>query len=233
MSVVRGILGRLVPALTIAAGVVIVTAGLMAVVGPVAGYVPAATDFVEPTPSGTLAPGATPEPTPGPTPNVPVATRVVVPALRIDLAVLAQTFGPGHGSYPLCDVAQYLEQFNQPSEAGTTYIYAHARTGMFLPLLTQWQRDHAKSMTGDLVMVYTADDKRYLYEIFTAEIATNFDLARSVPAGASWLILQTSTGPNPTFPKLMVAARLLSVTDVPHAEANPVAHWRDCRRPGG
>jgi len=230
MTFVQGLLGRLASALTIAAGVVIVTAGLLAVVGPVAGYVPAATQLAQPTPTGSPEPGATPEPTPGPTPAVPAATRVVVPALRIDLAVVAQTFGPGHGSYPLCDVAQYLEQFRQPSQQGTTYIYAHARTKMFLPLLTQWQRDHAKRMMGDLVEVYTADDKRYLYEIFTAEIATNFDLARSVPAGASWLILQTSTGPNPTFPKLMVAARLLSVSDVPHAEANPTPHVRDCRR---
>jgi hypothetical protein len=232
MSFTRDVIGRALVALLIAGGTIVVTSGLLAAVSPVVGYVPPP-DQVSPEPTattpGSFDPAATPGPSPEATPAVPVATRVVVPALRIDLPVVSQTYGPGHGAYPLCDVAQYLNEFKQPSEQGTTYLYGHARDGMFGPLLTQWQRDHGKKMVGDLVLVYTKDDKRYLYGIFTAEVATDFSLARSVPAGESWVILQTSTGPNPTFPRLMVAARLIEVTDVSHAEANPTPHARDCR----
>jgi hypothetical protein len=232
MTFTRDLLGSVLTALLIAGGAIVVTSGLLAAVSPVAGYVPPSAQLASPepsaTPSGSFDPSKSPGPSPEATPAVAVATRVVVPALRIDLPVVSQTYGPGHGAYPLCDVAQYLKEFKQPSEQGTTYLYGHARDGMFGPLLTQWQRDHGKKMVGDLVLVYTKDDKRYLYGIFTAEAATDFSLARSVPAGESWLILQTSTGPNPTFPRLMVAARLIEVTDVSHAEANPTPHARDC-----
>jgi hypothetical protein len=236
MTFVRGLLGRLLAALLMAGGVVIVTSGLLAMISPASGYMPTPTEIssAEPTatPLGSIEPATSPSPTPGPTPvvAVAVASRVVVPALSIDLPVVAQTYGPGHGSYPLCDVAQYLEQFGQPSQPGTTYIYAHARVGMFLPLLTQWQRDKGKHLLGDLVQVYTEDGKLYLYEIFRAETAFDFALARAVPPGESWLILQTSTGPNFTFAKLMVAARLLNVADGSPAEANPTPHVRDCRK---
>jgi hypothetical protein len=231
MSFTRDVVGRLLVVLLVAAGAMVVTSGLLAAVSPVVGYVPPSGQVApEPTatPAGSLDPAATPGPSPEATPSVAAASRVVVPALRIDLPVVSQTYGPGHGAYPLCDVAQYLNEFKQPSQEGTTYLYGHARDGMFGPLLTEWQRDHGKKMMGNLVLVYTADDKRYLYGIFVAEIATNFSLARSVPAGESWVLLQTSTASNPAFPKLMVAARLIEVSEASHAEANPTPHARDC-----
>jgi sortase (surface protein transpeptidase) len=232
MSFLRGLPARLVAAVLVAAGIVVVTSGLLNVVSPASGFaLPSGTPFVEvtPTPGGSVEPTNEPSPTPGVQTKVPVASRVVVPALGIDLPVVAQTYGPGHGSFPLCDVAQYLEQFAQPSQAGTTYIYGHARAGMFGPLFFTWQRDKGKSIVGDLVQVYTKDDKVYLYEVFKVITSHTFDLARSVPPGEHWVILQTSTGPTATPPRLMVAAKLLNIADTTHAAANPTPHARDCR----
>lgn len=232
MTFLRGLPARLLGAVLVAAGIVVVTSGILGVVNPAAGF-PA---LLTPTPlEATATPGASPEatnepsPTPGASPTVPVASRVVVPALGIDLPVVAQTYGPGHGSFPLCNVAQYLEQFAQPSQAGTTYIYGHARTGMFGPLWLTWRRDKGVSMIGDLVQVYTKDDKVYLYEIFKVITSHTFDLARSVPPGEQWVLLQTSTGYTALPPRLMVVGRLLNVANTTHSAANPTPHAVDCR----
>jgi hypothetical protein len=190
----------------------------------------------------TSTPAASPSPSQGPSPSVEtspspsgspapaIASRVVVPAMKIDLPIVAQSFGPGKGTYPLCDVAQYLEVFGQPSEPGTTYLYAHAREGMFLPLLRASERNNGRSMIGDLVQVYTTDGTLYLYEIFRVKRhSRDFSLADDVPLGEQRLILQTSEGPKGTIPKLQIAARLVSIGTATLEEANPKAKPRDCR----
>src|SRR3990172_2463971 len=179
---------------------------------------------------GPAGPSEPPSPTPSASVEVAVTSRVVIPALKIDLPIVAQSYGPGQGSYPLCDVAQYLEIFKQPSQPGTTYIYAHAREGMFLPLLLQSQRDNGQAMIGDLVQVYTSDGHVYLYEIYRVKRhATDFSLAEDVPEGEQGLILQTSEGPRGTIPKLQIAAKLLNVAQASLAESNPTPYPRDCR----
>ena len=92
-------------------------------------------------PRPAAAPGETDEPTQRPEPDVrpgrEVATRVVVPALSIDLPVIK-----GNDGYPCCNVAMYLhtansaakDAFGQPGEGRATYLYAHARDGMFGPI---------------------------------------------------------------------------------------------------
>ncbi len=60
----------------------------------------------------------------------------------------------------------YLEDLGQPGQPGATYLYAHARTGMFLPLLDTSKVNNGKAMLGKLVQVYTNDDMLYLYEIY-------------------------------------------------------------------
>jgi hypothetical protein len=239
MDRLRALLDRLLPALIAAGGVAFLAAGIMTVLDPAA-----ALGEIEPSPTPIATPSPTPRPSPssGPTPSVApspspigspapsVASRVVYPALKIDLPIVAQSFGPGKGAYPLCDVAQYLEIFRQPSEVGTTYIYAHAREDMFLPLLRQSERNNGKGMIGDLVEVYTADGTQYIYEIFQVKRhSRNFALADQVPEGEQRLILQTSEGPKGTVPKLQVAANLVSVGTVPLEEANPKPKPRDCR----
>ena len=67
-----------------------------------------------------------------------MATRVVIPSLGIDLPIVSRDLAvPNQGPdvYPPCDVAVYHTSFQQPGQPGTAYLYAHARDGMFLPLL--------------------------------------------------------------------------------------------------
>jgi hypothetical protein len=238
MDRIRALLDRLLPALIAAAGVALLAAGLMTVLDPAA--VQAEIDAsptlaaASPTPSPSPSPSEVPSPEASPSPSgsaaLAVASRVVVPALKIDLPIVAQSYGPGKGAYPLCDVAQYLEIFRQPSEIGTTYIYGHAREGMFLPLLKASERNNGKGMIGDLVQVYTTDGTVYLYEIFRVKRhSRDFALADDVPLGEQRLILQTSEGPKGTVPKLQVAARLVSTGTATLEEANPKAKPRDCR----
>jgi hypothetical protein len=240
MDRIRSFVDRLLPALIAAGGVALLAAGLMTAVDPAA-----AQAELEASPSvavATATPAASASPSHGPTPSIEaspspsgspgpaIASRVVVPAMNIDLPIVAQSFGPGKGAYPLCDVAQYLEVFGQPSEPGTTYLYAHAREGMFLPLLRASERNNGRSMIGDLVQVYTTDGTVYLYEIFRVKRhSRDFSLADDVPLGERRLILQTSEGPKGTIPKLQIAARLVSTGTAPLDEANPKAKPRDCR----
>ena len=120
------------------------------------------------TPAGTPPASIVPDPTTKP--GRAVATRVVVPALKIDLPVVK-----GNDGYPLCNVAMYLhtanvraskDAFGQPGEGRATYLYAHARDGMFGPIYElAIQKKQAKKMLGMVVQVYTSDLKLYLYEI--------------------------------------------------------------------
>ena len=91
----------------------------------------------------------------------PLATRVAVPGLGIDLPVVLQN---GHAS-PSCDAAMYLQGLSQPGEAGVTFLYAHARTGMFLPLLTASLVNNGSRMIGMKVYVWTSDSHLYTYQI--------------------------------------------------------------------
>ena len=154
-----------------ALGVTLLAAGLLTYTTPVtaeAGAVPTA----EPTAS------ARPE-TPDPADHAPaarfrgaerraerpadrVATRVRIAALDIDLPVVP----PGDANdYPLCDVAMWIGALGQPGQGRATYLYAHAREGMFLPLLEQSKIKNGKKMLGMIVEVWTSDDQRFLYEI--------------------------------------------------------------------
>jgi hypothetical protein len=224
------LLGRIVPAVIVAAGVTLLAAGLLAFTSPFPGG---------PTPSPTASPtvvAASPFPTPSPSAALTasanaVASRVVVPALKIDLPVVSGLVDPpgNPGNYPLCDVAQYLTDFPQPGQPGTTYIYGHARTGMFLPLLEESQRNNGAAMIGALVQVYTDDSWVYLYEIYRVKRhATDFSLAEHLAAGEHRLILQTSEGPRGTIPKLQIAARLLNSQPANPRDATPSAKPRVC-----
>ncbi|HWH38081.1 MAG TPA: hypothetical protein VNT28_09945 [Candidatus Limnocylindrales bacterium] len=203
---------------------------------------PPASPGTEPTqPAVTSQPGTTarPGPTPTPRPNATsrpsgraLATRIVIPSMNIDLAVVSgDLVVPGNRNfYPLCDVAQYLMEYSQPGERGTTYLYAHARSGMFLPLLTASQRNNGRSMIGKLVEVYTSHNQLHLYEIYLVKRhATDLSLAHELPPGGQQLIMQTSEGPRGTVPKLQVAARPVSVVPADPRDANPTARPRACR----
>jgi hypothetical protein len=168
----------------------------------------------------------------GPLRPAPVASRVVVEQLGIDLPVVSSDLQPPPANYPLCDVAQYLTTYRNPGQAGSTYVYAHARDGMFGALFTASTMDDGASLIGLEAQVYRDDGQRFTYRITEVmRHATDYSLADSVAPGAQRLILQTSEGPYGTVPKLLVAAELITTDSVDLAEANPEARPRDCRPP--
>ena len=229
-SLVHRVRTRLLPALLTACGVALLAGGLMSyttvVVGP-----PVARPLASYTPLPTLGasiaiPGATDALV---TPTFPpdrVATRIVIRRLNIDLPVMLQT--DNYGIYPLCDVALYQPLLGQPGQGRATYIYAHARAGMFLPLLNRSERaDDGQSMVGMTVEVYTSDDWLYLYTISEVRRHT-LDLEDAVNATTERLWMQTSEGPHGTVPKLQVVADFLSAERTDPAQAHPKAHPRKC-----
>ncbi len=223
---------RIASALLTAFGVVLIAAGLMTYIQPVAAAPlgsagPSASADSSAAPS--LAPGVTPGPSSSVTPApaaARVATRVVVPALRIDLPVILQ---PGTAdSFPPCNVAMYIKQLHQPGQAGATYLYAHARTGMFLPILTASQTNNGRSMIGMLVEVYTSDNFEFLYEVVAVHRhITDLDSAFATTDETLWL--QTSEGPRGTVQKVQVIAKPLSVNPAAPAAAHPKANPIACQ----
>ena len=187
---------------------------------PLASYAPL------PTIGGPITiPGATDALVTGTFPPDRVATRIVIRRLDIDLPVMLQT--DNYGIYPLCDVALYQPLLGQPGQGRATYIYAHARAGMFLPLLTASENDNGKRLLGMTVEVYTSDDWRYLYTITEVRRHT-LDLNDAVNATTERLWMQTSEGPHGTVEKLQVVADFLSAEKTDPNSAHPDAHPRIC-----
>jgi hypothetical protein len=220
---------RLLPAIVTAAGVALLAAGLLTYQDPPGAVALAPTPT--PAPVVQVAPTLLPIPSLGPagTPAQPsspvdqrVATRVVVPALRIDLPVVKPPNDPNH--FPYCNVAEYLPQLSQPGHPGTTYLYAHARAGMFLPILESADR----LMLGMLVQVYTSDDQVFLYEV-TRVLRHQSSLDIAYQSKDEQLMLQTSEGPRGTIGKTMLIARPLSVGPADPALANPTPRPVACQ----
>ena len=214
---------RLLPALLTAIGVSLLAAGLMSyttAVQPPPTSRPLATYEPLPTLTGPIVlPNASAEPTVQPTfPVGRVATRVVIGRLDIDLPVVLQNdYNP---DYPVCDVAMYFPAMYQPGQGRATYLYAHARTGMFLPLLLQSQKNDGQRMLGMTVEVYTSDSWRYVYTI-TEVRRHSTSLSDAFSATTEQLWLQTSEGPTGTIPKLQVVAQFLSAAPTDFKSAHP------------
>ncbi len=229
MDVLRFVRTRLLPATLTAAGVALVTAGLLtytdptlAGIPPTPSPAPSAVVRASASPTPTASPGQSKSPSAEPSPDAsgeapPRATRVAIPALQIDLPVIR-----GTNDYPLCNVAMFIADLDQPGGNGAVYLYAHARENMFLPLLEQSQIRNGAAMKGMLVQVWTSDEQLYLYEI-TEVRRHQTKIDDAVNADHEQLWLQTSEGPRGTVPKLQVVAEPLS--NGPAADprdANPV-----------
>jgi hypothetical protein len=153
-----------------------------------------------------------------------VPTRVRIPDLAIDLPVIVPPSDPGH--YPYCNVAEFLPTMSRPGRPGTTFIYAHARRGMFLPILEASRVRDGRSMLGISIDVYTDDDRRFTYEV--AEVRRHVtSLESAYLETAPQLILQTSEGPHGTPGKTMLVATPTGETaadpDDSHPTAAPIA----------
>lgn len=222
---------RFLPAVLSALGVTLLAAGLLTwsvpvLAEPTASASPRPTTAAVRTPAplitmppiGTATP-APPTATPAPPANR-VATRVRIKDLDIDLPVIK-----GDAGYPDCNVAMYLSHpdLAQPGFGQATYLYAHARDGMFLPLL----RTKSFDQRGKVVEVWTSDDFVYTYRITEVRRAqTTLDDALSATSEVLWL--QTSEGPRGTVGKTQVIAEPVGVAPADHAAAHPTPRPVDC-----
>jgi hypothetical protein len=224
----------LVPALLAGAGVFLVVAGLFYYLQPAAAE-PLATPTAA-TASGSpdlysLPPPRSATPSGSRTVNAAIATRVVIPALGIDLPVVAS---PPNEQFPLCNAAEYLSLdtvYAYPGLPQATYLYAHARTKMFLPLLTQSKINKGNAMLGMWVEVYTDDNQRHVYEI--SEVIRHLPdtpAALDKPLGAKTdqLWLQTSEGPSEASMKLQVMATPVGEVAATAADAHPTGKGNIC-----
>ena len=212
---------RLLPAILTGAGVAIIVTGILWYGGPVEAGPNATPDPTTSavSPTGTPAAASPAQASPSPSGVGRVATRVQIPALRIDLPVIK---GPP-AAYPLCNVAMYLDvpPLGQPGGGHAIYLYAHARVGMFLPILKASQVNDGQQMKGMIVNLYASDDQLFLYEIVEVR-RHQTDLNDAIHATTEQLWLQTSEGPKGTPGKTQVIARLLSTGPADHALAHPV-----------
>jgi len=231
--VVGDLLG-VVPALLAGAGVFLVVAGLFYYLQPAAADLADAT----PTPSTqsaapySLPPLASLSPSAGTSVSAAIATRVRIPALGIDLPVVAP---PPNEEFPLCNAAEYAildKPMAFPGLPQATYIYAHARTaGMFLPLLNQAKVNNGAAMIGMWVEVYTADNQRHVYQIsqvirHVPDASSAFDGAIAATKDQLWL--QTSEGTIHDPLKMQVVAEPVGVLAASPADAHPTAHGNVC-----
>jgi len=183
--------------LALCIGLVLVVAGLRPTAP--AAVLPQVVAATTPVPDQTGSPivGA---PTASPAPAIPDGHRIKIARLAIDLPIVEGDLERDAVRLETPEnVALHLPGSAIPSDGGNTYIYAHARRGMFLSL---WS-----AREGDEVVIVTPSGRELRYVV--SEVHPRVD-----PADVSWvaptagrrLTLQTSTGPNPGDPRFVVVA---------------------------
>jgi hypothetical protein len=181
-------------------------------------------EVASPRPAGAATPKSSAADSP--TPRLDAEpTRVAIAALGIDLPVIRPR---ADETYPLCDVAEFLPSYGLPGLPGVTYLYAHARTGMFLPLLLESRDDDGSALIGKEVELYSSDLFRRRYTITEVHRKVR-DLEVVNDLDGDALILQTSETSRSSGTKLVVVAR---PTDEPaltsERAARPVPRPRVC-----
>lgn len=228
----------LIPALLAGAGVFLIVAGLFNYAAPAvaqttgSGVVPTTGSGVVPTfsiaPPTMASPGSSSSVTGG------APTRIVIPALAIDLPIIAS---PPNEGFPLCDVAEFYTLPNEervaPGLPQATYLAAHARTGMFGPLLDASKNRNGQAMIDrhDIVEIYTDDNQNHVYEItqvirHVPVSAAAFDRANNATTDQLWL--QTSEGPSSSSLKLQIVASPVGVLPADPADAHPAGKGHVC-----
>jgi LPXTG-site transpeptidase (sortase) family protein len=131
---------------------------------------------------------------------IPDGYRVQIPRLSIDLPITEGDITRDTVDQRTPEnFAFHLPTTSIPGLGGNTYIYSHARVGMFLNL---WNAE-----LGDEVYISTPDLKALRYVVTEVH-------PRIAPDDVSWmrdtpgerLTIQTSTGPYPTDPRFVVIA---------------------------
>jgi hypothetical protein len=223
----------LVPALLAGAGVFLIVAGLFYYLQPVAAASSptASAGPSEPIAVYSLPPRVSPGPSGSPKIQAAIATRIEVPALGIDLPVVTS---PPNEQFPLCNAAEYLtldKALAYPGLPQATYLYAHARKNMFLPLLTASKVNAGAAMLGMWVEVYTDDNQRHIYEITRVlrHVSGSVALEEAAAAKSDELWLQTSEGPVGDQNKLQVVAEPIpGMLAASQADAHPTGKGNVC-----
>ena len=114
-------------------------------------------------------------------------------------------------------------RIGQPGQGKATYLFAHARPGMFEPLL----KTKARELRGNVVEVWTSDDQLFRYEIVAVR-RNQFTLEDALTATSEQMWLQTSEGPNATFGKTQVIAMPIDTMAADPADAHPKARPKAC-----
>ena len=227
-------LAGLIPALLAGAGVFLVVAGLLNYFEPSTltgssptdeAASPSQVQYSFP-PLATPRPNLSGSPSPGAsgTANLSIATRVYIPALNIDVPVVPS---PPKEQYPLCNAAEYLSLdrvYGYPGAPYATYIYAHARVGMFWNLLSNSKVNNGSAMLTDYVEVFTDDNQIHLYQISKVirHVPANNSFAdKALAATTDELWLQTSEGHANSSTKLQIVATPIGVIASSYADAHP------------
>ena len=145
-------------------------------------------------------PGVTITSSPNAIPPIPDGFRIQVARLRIDLPIAEGIVQRDIDRQQTPEgFAFHLPGTAIPGERGNTYIYSHARAGMFLAL---WS-----AQVGDEVVVLTPDGGRLKYVVTEVrpKVAPT-DISVAQPTEDERLTLQTSTGPAPDDPRFVVIA---------------------------
>jgi sortase (surface protein transpeptidase) len=155
---------------------------------------------VETPPDVTSTPAPTAALTTAPAATIATLPRITIPRLGIALFIkegdVVRDIDDQHTPE---NYAFHLPGTLMPGEGGNSFLYAHARVGMFLSL---WN-----ARAGDNVFV-TAPDGRvlaYVVRDVFARVAPT-DVSSTLPTTVERLTLQTSTGPNPSDPRFVVFA---------------------------
>jgi sortase (surface protein transpeptidase) len=139
-------------------------------------------------------------PTATPLPPIPLGYRVQIPRLAIDLAILEGDIERDTVALQTPEnYAFHLPGTAIPGTGANSYLYAHARRGMFLSL---WN-----AQVGDVVWISTPNGVALRYIV--SEVHPRVppaDVSLATPSPPDRLTLQTSTGPNPGDPRFVVVA---------------------------
>lgn len=178
------------------AGLALFTAGAPAApVASVASGSPAVLGTSRPPSPGVVVTASPNAPRP-----IPDGHRVRIPRLRIDLPIAEGIIQRDVEQQQTPEgYAFHLPGSALPGERGNTYLYSHARSGMFLAL---WE-----ARAGDEVLIVTPDGRtlRYVVSEVRPRVAPT-DVSVAQPTPEERLTLQTSTGPDPGDPRFVVIA---------------------------
>ncbi len=143
-------------------------------------------------------PSASPTATPAPT--IPPGYRIKIARLAIDLPIAEGDIERDTVQQQTPDnFAFHFPGTAIPGNGGNSYIYAHARRGMFLTL---WS-----AREGDEVVIATPDGRELRYVVSEVHPRVEHtDVSWAAPTATERLTLQTSTGPNPGDPRFVVIA---------------------------